>query len=136
LETFSRGQQAVVLLLIFGLTLIYFHSIQQPENQQVVRTVAANERRAQPIPPSQSKSQLPSKNISGPKLLTINRQINLNTATANDLVAIRGIGPKTAERIIEHRQRYGIFKKVEDIMKVPGIKEKKFEKVKMFLTVR
>lgn len=74
-------------------------------------------------------------NLSGSQLLTINKRININTATKTDLEAIRGIGPKTAEKIVEYRQEHGRFKRVEDIMKVNGIKEKGLEKIKIYLTV-
>ena len=67
--------------------------------------------------------------------MTLNKRINLNTASAADLEAIRGIGPSTAEKIVAHRQRHGRFKRVEDVMKVKGIKEKGFEKVRRYLTV-
>ena len=42
--------------------------------------------------------------------------VNLNTATAAELATLPGIGAKAAERIIEHRQKNGGFKKVEEIM--------------------
>lgn len=74
-------------------------------------------------------------NLSGSQLLTINKRININTATKTDLEAIRGIGPKAAEKIVEYRQEHGRFKRVEDIMKVNGIKEKGLEKIKIYLTV-
>lgn len=76
------------------------------------------------------------KKLPGSQLLTLNKQINLNTATVNDLEAIRGIGPKTAERVADYRKKHGKFDTIEDIMKVPGIKEKKFEKIKKYLTVK
>lgn len=130
METFSRGQQVVVLLLIFGMTLLYFHSINQPESQKVGWAV--------PTLPQPSTDHRPptTNNLPGPKLLTLNEQINLNTATVKDLEAISGIGPKTAEKIIDFRKEHGKFEKVEDVMNVGGVKEKKFEKIKRYLTVR
>lgn len=143
METFSRGQQVVVFIIIFGMTLIYFHSINlpiyQPSDRPLMLRQAQHERDA-PFVLSQQKGEglhvADTKKLPGSQLLTLNKQINLNTATVNDLEAIRGIGPSTAERIIEYRHKTGSFKKVEDIMKVPGIKEKKFEKIKRFLTVK
>ena len=43
-------------------------------------------------------------------------QVNLNTATATQLRELPGIGAKTAERILEYRQKKGPFKKIEDIL--------------------
>src|SRR5436305_9798075 len=61
--------------------------------------------------------------------------INLNTASAADLVALPGIGAKTAARIVEYRQKNGPFKKVEELMNVRGVGEKNFVKLKPQLTV-
>jgi competence protein ComEA len=61
--------------------------------------------------------------------------VNLNTATAEQLATIPGVGAKTAERIIEYRQKNGSFKKVEDLMNVRGVGEKSFLKMKPLITV-
>ncbi len=61
--------------------------------------------------------------------------INLNTATAEQLDSLPGIGAKVAARIIEYRQKNGPFKKIEDLMNVRGIGEKNFLKIKGRLTV-
>jgi comEA protein len=61
--------------------------------------------------------------------------INLNTATMDQLATIPGIGVKTAERIIEYRQKNGGFKKIEDLMNVNGVGEKSFLKMKPLITV-
>ena len=55
-------------------------------------------------------------------------KININTATADELVQLNGIGPKYAENIIEYRETWGNFKTPEDLMHVPGIGPKTFEK--------
>ena len=61
--------------------------------------------------------------------------INLNTATATELATLPGIGAKTAERIVEYRQKSGGFKKVEELMNVRGVGEKSFLKLKTLITV-
>jgi competence protein ComEA len=61
--------------------------------------------------------------------------INLNTATAQQLDTLPGVGAKVAARIIEYRQKNGPFKKIEDLMNVRGIGEKNFLKIKDRLTV-
>jgi competence protein ComEA len=61
--------------------------------------------------------------------------VNLNTASTADLQALPGIGAKTAERIVEYRQKNGPFKKVEELMNVRGVGEKNFLKLKPQLTV-
>jgi len=61
--------------------------------------------------------------------------VNLNTATASDLQALPGVGAATARLIIEHREKNGGFKKVEELMNIKGIGEKSFLKLKPMVTV-
>ena len=61
--------------------------------------------------------------------------VNINTAPAEQLERLPGVGPKTAVRIVEYRQKNGGFKKVEELMNVRGIGEKAFLKMKNQLTV-
>lgn len=61
--------------------------------------------------------------------------INLNTATLDQLETLPGIGRKTAERILEQRQKSGGFKKIEELMNVKGIGEKSFLKIKPMVFV-
>ncbi len=61
--------------------------------------------------------------------------VNLNTATVAQLETLPGIGLKTAERIIEYRQKNGGFKKIEDLMNVRGVGERSFLKLKAMITV-
>ena len=60
--------------------------------------------------------------------------ININTASEKELDALSGIGPAIARRIVEHRSSQP-FTKIEDIMLVKGIGEKKFSKLKELITV-
>jgi competence protein ComEA len=61
--------------------------------------------------------------------------VNINTAPADQLERLPGVGPKTAARIVEYRQKNGGFKKVEELMNVRGIGENAFLKMKSQLTV-
>jgi len=62
-------------------------------------------------------------------------KININVATADELATLPGIGNAIAESIVEYRKNKGRFNKIEDIMNVPGIKEKRFEQIRDFITV-
>ena len=61
--------------------------------------------------------------------------INLNTATAAQIATLPGIGPKTADLIVQYRQKNGMYKKIEEIMNVRGVGEKSFLKLKNRITV-
>ena len=56
-------------------------------------------------------------------------------ARLEDLVALPGIGRKTAERILEYRTKAGSFKRIEELMNVKGIGEKSFLKLKPLIVV-
>lgn len=70
-----------------------------------------------------------------PAATSASAPLNLNTATLEQLDALPGIGKSTAQRILEHRQKSGGFKKIEDLMNVKGIGEKAFLKLKPMITV-
>lgn len=60
--------------------------------------------------------------------------VNLNTASAEELESLKGIGGVTAQKIIDYRQEH-TFGSVDEIMEVKGIGEKKFEAIKSDLEV-
>ncbi len=62
-------------------------------------------------------------------------KININTASPAELDKLPRIGPKVAQRIIDYRKEHGLFKRIEDLMKVKGIGEKTFAKLKDLVTV-
>lgn len=62
-------------------------------------------------------------------------KINLNTATKEQLMTLRGIGEARAGDIIRYRETHGSFSCIEDIMKVSGIKDAAFQKIKESITV-
>ncbi|MBR4580257.1 MAG: helix-hairpin-helix domain-containing protein [Lachnospiraceae bacterium] len=64
-----------------------------------------------------------------------NKKINLNTAGLSELCNIPGIGEAKASAVIEYRKQNGNFSCTDDLMKVPGIKEGTYEKIKDYVTV-
>lgn len=62
-------------------------------------------------------------------------KINLNTATEEQLQSLPGIGPSSAKNILEYRNKAGKFNRIEEIINVKGIGEKKFQKIKDRLTL-
>ncbi len=63
------------------------------------------------------------------------KPINLNTATATELMQLPRVGAKTAERILAWRKQHGSFQRPEDLMNVKGIGEKGFLKLKPHVLV-
>ena len=74
--------------------------------------------------------------LSGPAFAEDASKININKASLEELIQLKRIGPKYAERIIEYREKEGPFKTPEDIVKVKGIGPKTFELNKDLITVK
>jgi len=62
-------------------------------------------------------------------------QVSINTGTLEQLMLLPGIGEKTALTIIRYREENGLFQTIEEIQNIKGIKEKKYEKIKEYLTL-
>lgn len=62
-------------------------------------------------------------------------KVNINTAGAEELQTLTGIGPVLAERIIAYREEHGPFRSVEDLLEVKGIGEATLEKLRDDVTV-
>ena len=62
-------------------------------------------------------------------------KININRADSDQLQEIPGVGPATAQKIIEYRQSSGNFSSIEELMEISGIGEKTFAEMKDHITV-
>jgi len=63
------------------------------------------------------------------------RKININTASAEELAQLKGIGPSHAAKIVAYREKNGPFKMPEDLMQVSGIGQKTIEANREFIMV-
>ena len=63
------------------------------------------------------------------------QKININTASADELMDLKGIGEKKAQAIVDFRENNGPFRQPEDIIKVPGIGPKTLEANKDIIVV-
>jgi comEA protein len=63
------------------------------------------------------------------------KKININSASVKELQKLPQIGAVVAQRIVDYRGKHGKFTKIEEIMKVKGIGEKMFLKIKPLITV-
>jgi len=63
------------------------------------------------------------------------KKININTATADELATLPGVGNTIAKNIVEYREKNGNFKTIEELKNVKGIGDKKLEAIKGLITV-
>ena len=63
------------------------------------------------------------------------KPVNLNTATSEELQPVPGIGPATADKILQVRKSYGAFKSVDDLLAIRGLGPKWLEKMRKYLIV-
>jgi competence protein ComEA len=61
--------------------------------------------------------------------------VDLNSATAQELQQVPGIGPSTARAIVNFRQKSGPFQKIDDLLAIKGISKARLEKMRSYLTV-
>lgn len=61
--------------------------------------------------------------------------VNLNAATVEELEKLPGIGTETARKIVEHREKYGKFRRAEHLILVKGISDKKFRELRNFVKI-
>ena len=103
------------------------------DGEQIVVASETEQAPANPSTPSENTSN-PStaSNLSSSQALS---KININTATAEELMELDGVGESTAQKIIAYRSDNGSFTSIEDIKNVSGIGDKKFEAIKDAITV-
>jgi competence ComEA-like helix-hairpin-helix protein len=63
------------------------------------------------------------------------KPIDLNLANVKELQELPGVGPVTAQRIIDMRQKSGRFHRVEDLLAIRGISQKKLEAMRPYVTI-
>lgn len=62
-------------------------------------------------------------------------RININTASTKDLEKLPGIGKGLAERIVDHREKYGPFRRTEHLIILRGISDRRFRGLRELITV-
>jgi competence ComEA-like helix-hairpin-helix protein len=83
-----------------------------------------------------SSQNIPQQNLPAENQIQISVQaININTATAEELGKLPHIGEQTARTIIEHREKFGSFRKPEHLMLVRGISDRRFRAIRNLIKV-
>jgi competence protein ComEA len=62
--------------------------------------------------------------------------VNINTATADELTVLKYVGEALSQRIVEYRKEHGAFESPEDIVNVPGVGQRVYEANKDIITVK
>ncbi|MCX5848301.1 MAG: helix-hairpin-helix domain-containing protein [Deltaproteobacteria bacterium] len=73
--------------------------------------------------------------IEADKRLALGIKFDINKATQDDLLLVKGIGEATAEKILNLRDKLGRFRNIEQLMEIKGIKEKKLAEIRKYLYV-
>ncbi len=67
------------------------------------------------------------------QLIISDSAVDINSASAAELEKLPGIGEEFARRIIEHREKYGVFRRAENLILVRGMSDKKFRGIRSFV---
>jgi competence protein ComEA len=115
----NRPRTSLLLLLA-----IIFSGSACVRRARIQSSTTANEQQ------SQTSLQVPTISQAQPQ------RININTASANELETLPGIGKSLAQRIIEHREKYGPFRRPEHLIILRGISDKRFRALRDLVTVK
>lgn len=72
--------------------------------------------------------------VAGPGAREATRKVNINTAEATELARVPGVGPSLAGKIVAHRKAVGRYRRLEDLLNVPGIGEALLARLRPYLT--
>ncbi len=109
----SKGEKWIIVLtlvFILGMAGVYARATCMDEGDYIIRTGKL----AQETAPIES----------------VEWQVNINTATAEELTALPGVGEVLAERMVAYREEHGRLRAVEELLEVKGIGESKFAGMK------
>ncbi len=151
-DAISRGLLVLIFLLLLTLTVkeyariepvkkFDFHNQDQKFAAEILASDSAVTKPVDSIISADStiisteKQKKSRKNNKNNKLTISQKIININTAGIDDLATLPGVGPKMAEKILEHRKINGNLSTIEDIRLIKGIGDKKFEKMKPWIKI-
>lgn len=143
-ETKFRWVLLLTAAVITAAVLIGIYSVRPLQFYQVVAASLASTASQESVPVVTSQEETVEETVSqeeelvesdpsGPQEVLVEKSINLNTATLEELDQLPGIGPALAQRIIDYREANNGFYDIEEIMEVSGIGEKTFAKLEPYI---
>jgi competence protein ComEA len=87
------------------------------------------------FPEGGGKGRVAIEPLAAPQLKVLSVPLSINTATAEELDGLPGVGPKIAQAIVEYRKTHGLFTFPEDLLLVPGIGPKKLAALRSHITL-
>jgi len=134
----TQQEQRIALFLLatlgLGCGVLWYrqHQAAPPVDQRLVEEFirrsaqAAAESTAAPVGRTPAKPRRPA--AGGP--------LDLNAAGVEELMSLPGVGPVTAQRIVEHRRQHGRFRTPEDLLQVRGIGKRTFQKLQPLIVAK
>lgn len=143
-EAIAKIKKAVALLCLLAAGFYYVLTEKSPASEQLIylesgtQTEIASETAAELQTSAVSEAEISETvpEIVQETTAEEKEKIDLNQATLEELDTLPGIGPATAQLIVEYRETYGGFAAVEEIMNVKRIGDKTFEKIRDYIVVR
>ncbi len=131
---FTRQEQGVVLFLLFtflvGLGVFFYRRVQPAEYKVSTENNRVEFYKKVALIDSERVNHR-QKNDGNKKQI-----ININQANSNELQKVPNIGPVTAQKIIDYRDKNGQFKSLDDLKHIKGIGARTFEKIKSYISLK
>jgi len=123
----------LIIVIISGAGIVWWEKSKRNkidgENREIAELKVQNDLLRQEL------SNLAEKEVAGESSENESDKININSASAEELDTLPGIGPARAADIIAYREENGGFKNIEEIKNIKGIGDKSFEDLKDLITV-
>ncbi|MBP8640023.1 MAG: helix-hairpin-helix domain-containing protein [Oscillospiraceae bacterium] len=123
----SKAEIIIIVITVVFVSLAFISFLIDRDGRAAV-TISTD------ITASAEASVSPSSAAPSPEISSVTL-VNINTATAQELCSLPGIGETLSGRIVAYREEHGLFKSTDEIMSVEGIGAKTFENLKNNITV-
>ncbi len=126
---------ASVLIGLYASRPLQFYQVVVASSQAPVPAAGVPTAAPETAASASEEGKLIEEDPSGPQEVLVEKSVNINTATLEELDRLPGVGPAIAQRIIDYREQNSGFYDIEELMDVSGIGEKTFAKLEPYITV-